>query len=66
MEDALVGIRDGSFAREWAADQQNGYPHFLEYQRQLSDSQFGNVEREVLEEVTQAVDNMSPSLAATS
>ena len=26
MEDALVGIRDGSFAREWAADQQNGYP----------------------------------------
>jgi ketol-acid reductoisomerase len=52
MEEALVGIRDGSFAREWSADQQNGYPAFTEYQRRLADSQFGQVEREVLAELS--------------
>jgi ketol-acid reductoisomerase len=66
MEEALVGIRDGSFAREWAADQQQGYPRFLEYQRQLSESAFGKVEREVLDEVAQAVENSSSVLTATS
>src|SRR5579859_7793290 len=51
MEEALVGIRDGSFAREWAADQALGYPAFNDYQRRLSDSEFGRVERDVLAEL---------------
>lgn len=62
MEEALVGIQNGQFADEWAADQQQGYPRFLEYQRQLSDSAFGRVEREVLEEVAH-VQGPSPALA---
>lgn len=66
MEDALVGIRDGSFAREWAGDQQQGYPRFLEYQRRLSDSKFGTVEREVLSEVARATGSKASSLAASS
>jgi ketol-acid reductoisomerase len=66
MEEALVGIRDGSFAREWAADQQQGYPKFMEYQRQLSESHFGDVERAVLHELDQSVENGSSVLAASS
>lgn len=52
MEEVLKGIRDGSFAREWSADQQQGYRNFEEYQRRLSESQFGQVEREVLAELS--------------
>jgi ketol-acid reductoisomerase len=63
MENALVGIQDGTFAQEWAADQQQGYPRFLEYQRQLSESTFGQVERDVLAEVAQA-QGPTPALSA--
>ncbi|MBV9327366.1 MAG: ketol-acid reductoisomerase [Chloroflexi bacterium] len=51
MEDVLGGIQDGSFAREWAADQQHGYAGFLAYQQQLADSDFARAEREVLTEI---------------
>ena len=63
MEEALVGIQNGQFAQEWAADQEHGYPRFKAYQNQLSESPFGQVEREVLAEVSQA-QGPSPALAA--
>jgi ketol-acid reductoisomerase len=34
MEAVLDGIRDGSFAREWAEDAPRGYPRFLELRQQ--------------------------------
>jgi ketol-acid reductoisomerase len=60
MEEVLVGIRDGSFAREWSEDQRQGYAGFERYQRALGESQFALVEREVLGEVSDAV---KPALA---
>jgi ketol-acid reductoisomerase len=51
FEEVLSGIQDGSFAREWSSDQQQGYPAFQRYQQRLSLSPFALVEREVLAEV---------------
>ena len=51
MEEVLVGIQNGSFAREWAADQEHGYPAFQAYQQQLADSEFARAERDVLTEL---------------
>jgi ketol-acid reductoisomerase len=58
FEEVLIGIQDGSFANEWSSDQQQGYPAFLRYQRQLADTEFARVEREVL---TELADEHPPS-----
>jgi ketol-acid reductoisomerase len=51
MENVLAGIQDGSFAREWSADQEHGYAGFRAYQQELADSDFARVEKEVLTEL---------------
>lgn len=65
MEEVLIGIRDGSFAREWSDDQRGNYARFEHYQQLLADSTFARVEREVLAEVSNALSS-SPALTTTS
>ncbi|MCA1552898.1 MAG: hypothetical protein LC737_00820 [Chloroflexi bacterium] len=53
-QDILANIQAGNFAQEWSAEQAAGYKHFEAMQRELRDSLFGQVEREVIRELEQA------------
>jgi ketol-acid reductoisomerase len=43
MKAALTAIQDGSFAREWIAEMDNGRPSLAEYRRKLGESQIEQV-----------------------
>ena len=43
MRQVLANIRDGSFAREWIAEMENGRPSLEEYRRKLGETQIEQV-----------------------
>jgi len=50
----LTNVQNGSFAKEWAAEQTTGYKNFEAMQKELRDSLFGQAEREVMQELKEA------------
>lgn len=47
----LTNVQNGNFAREWAAEQESGYTNFRKMDQVFAESLFGQVEREVMEEL---------------
>jgi ketol-acid reductoisomerase len=43
MQQVLAAIRDGSFAREWIAEMENGSPSLVDHRRKLADTQIEQV-----------------------
>ncbi len=56
MQDILKNIQAGHFAVEWSAEQASGYKRFEAMDQAFKDSLFGRVEREVMQELGQRVD----------
>ncbi|TMK93331.1 MAG: ketol-acid reductoisomerase, partial [Actinobacteria bacterium] len=47
MEQVLVAIQDGSFAKEWIAEADAGFPEFLRLRQQAQTSQLEHVGRQL-------------------
>ncbi len=56
MQDILKNIQAGNFAVEWSAEQASGYKRFEAMDKAFKESLFGRVEREVMKEIGQRVD----------